>query len=63
MMLNYRNDQKKLPLQKSSKKLHDIVLDHPKGKVRELAEAAGISMWSVIKILHKGLGMRKLIEK
>ena len=33
-------------------KIHEIVLDDPKVKVRELAEAAGISIESVVKILH-----------
>ena len=32
-------------------------------KVRELAEVAGISIGSVVKILHGHLGMRKLTAK
>ena len=38
--------------------IHDIIFDDPKLKVRELAEAAGISIGSVVKILHDDLGMR-----
>ena len=34
-------------------KVHNIVLDDPKVKVRELAEAAGISFGSLVKILHE----------
>ena len=41
-------------------KIHDIVLDDPKVKMRELVEATGISM---VKICHKDLGMRKLTPK
>ena len=33
-------------------KVHDIILDDPKVKVHELAEAARISIESVVKILH-----------
>ena len=32
-------------------------------KARELAEAAGISIESLVKILHEDLGMRKLTVK
>ena len=39
------------------------MLDNPKVKVRELAEAAGISIGSVVKILHENLSMRKLTAK
>ena len=41
-------------------KIHDIVLDDPKVNVPELAEAIGISIGSMVKILHEDLGMRKL---
>ena len=41
-------------------KIYGIVLDNPKMKVRELAEAAGISIGPVIKILHEDLDIRKL---
>ena len=34
-------------------KIHDIVLDDAKMKIRELAEATGISIRSVDKILHE----------
>ena len=44
-------------------KIHDIVLGDPKVKVRELAEAAGISIESIVKIFHEDLGMRKLSAK
>ena len=44
-------------------KIHDIVVDDQKVKVRELAEAACISIESVVKILHEDLGMRKLTGK
>ena len=63
MMLNDRKGQKTLPLQKSSKKTHDILLDDPKIKVPELAEVASISIGSVFKTLHEDLGMRKLTAK
>ena len=45
------------------KNIHDIVLDDPKVKERELDEAAGISIGSVVKILHEDLRMRKLSAK
>ena len=44
-------------------KIHDIVLDDPKVKVRELTQAIGISIGSVVKILHEDLGRRKLTIK
>ena len=44
-------------------KIHDIVLDYPKVKVRELAETVGISIGSVVKISHKDLNIRKLTAK
>ena len=44
-------------------KIQDIVLDDPKVKVRELAAATGISIGSVVKLLHKNLGIRKLHAK
>ena len=50
MMLNNWERQKTLPLQKSSKKFQDIVLDDPKVKVRESAEAAGMSIRLVVEI-------------
>ena len=40
-----------------------MVLFDPKVKVRELAEAAGILIESVVKILHEDLGMTKLTVK
>ena len=43
-------------------KIHEIVLDDRKVKVRELAEATGISIQSVVKILHHNLGMRKITD-
>ena len=45
------------------KKIYDIVLDDSKVIVHELAEGAGISIGSVVKILHEDLGMRKLTAK
>ena len=44
-------------------KISDIVLDDSKVKMRELAEAEGISIGSVVKILHDNLGIRKLTAK
>lgn len=44
-------------------KIHDIVLDDPKVKVREIAEAVGISTGSVVSILHDCLGLRKLTAR
>ena len=44
-------------------KIHDIVLDDLKVKVRELAETGGISNGSVVKILHEDLDMSKLTAK
>jgi len=41
-------------------KVYDIVLTDRRVKVRELVEATGISTDSVISILHKQLGMKKL---
>ena len=38
-----------------NEKIHDIVLHGPKLKVLEIAEAAGISIGSVVKILHEDL--------
>ena len=43
--------------------IHDIVFDDPKVKVRELAEAADISIGSIVKILHEDFGMRNLTAK
>ena len=62
MMLNDREGQKTLPLQKSSKKSM-TVLDDPKVRVRELAEATCISIGSVVKMLHEDLSMTKLTAK
>ena len=45
------------------KEIHDIVLDDPKVKVRELTEATGIPIGSVVEILHEDLGMKKLTAK
>ena len=45
------------------KKIYDIVLDDPKVKVHQLAEAADISIGLVVKILHHDLRMRKLTVK
>lgn len=44
-------------------KVHDMVLDDPKSKVRELAKATGISTGSVFTILHEHLHMKKLTAK
>lgn len=44
-------------------KVHDMVLDDPRVKVREIAEAVGISTGSVISILHEKLDMRKLTAR
>ena len=44
-------------------KIHDIVLDDPKVKVRELPEAVSISIGAVTKILHEYLRMRNLTAK
>lgn len=40
-------------------KIHDMVLDDPRVKVRELVEATGISTGSVISILHEHLHLSK----
>ena len=42
-------------------KINIIVLDYPKVKVRELAEAAGISIGSVVKIDWKSYGFCSLL--
>lgn len=44
-------------------KIHDIVLDDPKLKVRELAKMVNISTERVLNILHKFLGMKKLCAR
>lgn len=44
-------------------KVHTMVLDDRRIKVRELAEAVGISEERVRKILHEELGMRKLCAR
>ena len=44
-------------------RIHGFVLDYPKVKLRELAEAASTSIGSVIIILHEDLSMRKLTAK
>ena len=44
-------------------KIHNIVLDDLKVKVRELTEAVSISIGSVGKTLHEDLGMRKLTDR
>ena len=44
-------------------KIHDILLDGPKVKVRDLAEARGISIGSVVKILHEDVGKKQLTAK
>ena len=41
-------------------KIHDIVLDNPKIKVREIVEIVSISTEHVVSILHTYLCMRKL---
>ena len=41
-------------------KIHDMVLKDRRLKVRELAAATGISIGTVVSILHEKLGMRKL---
>ena len=50
---------KSLPLwiffftQEIIEKIHEILLDDPKVRVHELAEVAGVSIRSVIKIMHE----------
>ena len=44
-------------------KIHDIVLDDPKVKVRELADTTSISIGLVVKIFHEDLDMRKPTAK
>ena len=44
-------------------KIHDIVLDDPKVKVREIAKIVSISTECVVNILHTHLCMRKLYER
>ena len=44
-------------------KIHDNVLVNLEVKVREIAEAAGISIRSMVKILNEDLSMRKLTAK
>lgn len=44
-------------------KIHDIVLDDPKVKVREIAAVVGISTERVYNILHEHLHMKKLCAR
>ena len=44
-------------------KIHDIVLNGPKVKVREIAEIVSISTKRVVNILHTYLCMRKLCAR
>ena len=44
-------------------KIHDIVLNDPKVKVREIAEIVFISIERVVNILHKNFYMRKLCAR
>ena len=44
-------------------KTHDIVLNDPKVKVREIAEIVSISTGRVVNILHTHLCMRKLCAR
>lgn len=46
-----------------TKKIHDMILNDPKIKLRELAEASGISQGSVFNILHEQLKARKLCAR
>ena len=41
------------------KKVHDMILNHRRVKVREIVEAVGISHGTVITILHEELSMKK----
>lgn len=50
-------------IQETIKKIHDIVLNDAKMKVREIAEAVAISTGSVVSILHERLNMRQLNAK
>ena len=44
-------------------KIHDMILDDPKLKLRELAEAVHISYGSVYNIMHEKLEARKLCSR
>ena len=44
-------------------KIHDIVVNDPKVKVREIVEIVSVSTESVINILHAHLCMRKICTK
>ena len=52
--------QKDVTTPRIIEKIHEIVLDDPKVKVRELTKATGISIGPVVEILHGSFGMRKL---
>ena len=41
-------------------KIHDVVLNDRRIKVREIVEAAGISQGTVFPILHEKLGVKKI---
>lgn len=44
-------------------KIHDMVLDDPKVKEREIAKATDISIGSVVSVSHEELHMRKLTAR
>ena len=44
-------------------KIHDMVLSDRRIKVREIVEATGISQGRVFSILHKKLGVKKILER
>ena len=44
-------------------KIHDIILNDPKVKVREIVEIVSISIERVVNILHTHLCMRKLCAR
>ncbi|XP_055308260.1 uncharacterized protein LOC129572342, partial [Sitodiplosis mosellana] len=44
-------------------KIHDLVLNHPKMKVREIVETVNVSYERVLNILHEHLHMNKLCAR
>ena len=63
MMLHVLDVQLRHQLQKTFKKIHRIVLDDRKVKVREIADIVKISTERVRNILHEHLHMKKLCAR
>lgn len=54
---------KEVTTEEMIEKIHDIVLDDPKVKLREIVEKTNVSYERVHNILHEHLGMRKLTAR